>query len=137
MNYNCNSINLNTILNTWKTTKSIHVVVAKGPFSLSYATIKTTPSRDYLLPEKGSKRIKTSALYYPLLSALLKAGWFPQFSEHCEWVCECMCERAWSNLPSNRSCPAVLNKRNFQDYGTVCPSFQFDPYIALYSLAGK
>jgi hypothetical protein len=36
MNYNCNFINLNIIFNTWKTTKSIHVVGAKGPFFAIY-----------------------------------------------------------------------------------------------------
>ena len=36
MNYNCNFINLNIIFNTWKTTKSIHVVGAKGLFFAIY-----------------------------------------------------------------------------------------------------
>ncbi len=36
MNYNCNFINLNINFNTWKTTKSIHVVGAKGPFFAIY-----------------------------------------------------------------------------------------------------
>ena len=35
MNYNCNFINLN-IIYTWKTTKSIYVIGAKGPFLAIY-----------------------------------------------------------------------------------------------------
>ncbi len=36
MNYNCNFINFNIIFITWKTTKSMHVVGAKGPLFAIY-----------------------------------------------------------------------------------------------------
>ena len=53
MNYNCNFINLNIIFNTWKTTKSIHVVGAKGSFFAIYTP--PLPHATILYLKKGQR----------------------------------------------------------------------------------
>ena len=56
-------------------------------------------------------------------------GWY-----QCLWVSVRMRVRVWvcvSNLPSNRPCPTVLNKRDFPDYGTVIS------IRSIFSLVGK
>jgi hypothetical protein len=98
------------------TAKSSHQIALRLLLSSSPPPSSSPP----LPPESG------------LIASVQRAitiGWY-----QCLWVSVRMRVRVWvcvSNLPSNRPCPTVLNKRDFPDDGTV--SFIFNSIVVLLS----